>query len=176
MFSCWISLAQRSRTSGVSTLEFVLLMARGLISLLSIAVECLLFSVIFVFFGEDISTAEVSVTAAATSPYHYVFPGSDGFYPRLDILTSTACLEIDQFSFLFVKKRPLLGCLNLVFTCDLWCHLAYGIIFSPLNCLFKVAEIGVAECLLWAKLEKYTRDNATICQGSNLCPYPTSAI
>lgn len=72
MFSCWISLAQRSRTSGVRTLEFVLLMARGLISLLSITVECSLFSVIFVF-EEDISAAEVNVTAASTSPYHYIF-------------------------------------------------------------------------------------------------------
>lgn len=77
-------------------------MAQGLVSLLSIAVECFLFSAIFVFFGKDMSTAELGVTAAATSWYHYVFPGSDGFYPRLDILMSTASLEIDPFSFMFI--------------------------------------------------------------------------
>lgn len=38
MFSCWISLAQRSKTSGVRTLEFALRIARGNRSVFSITV------------------------------------------------------------------------------------------------------------------------------------------
>lgn len=37
MFSCWISFAQRSNTSGVRTLEFFRLMVRGRLSLFSLA-------------------------------------------------------------------------------------------------------------------------------------------
>lgn len=48
MFSCWISLAQRSRTSGVKTFEFALglRMVRDIRSVFSIAVELSEFSVL----------------------------------------------------------------------------------------------------------------------------------
>lgn len=175
MFSCWISLAQRSRTSGVRTLEFVLLMARGLISLLSITASVRYFPLSLSLWGGYL---------CGGGQCHRCFNVSVSlcFSKIWRLLSALRYFDVDSVSrdrlvqlFVYAEETP---ARLPKFGIHVWPLMPPGVwnnIFTnklPLQSCWN----GISRMFAVGQVRKYSRDNATTCQDSDLCPYSTSAI